>query len=438
MAIAVIAAAILVIAGIAIYSGNLSPTGKANGIVPTPLPGIEPTPCREGDANCGDTIPPQLVITYPLNGQTIFGTINVTADANDNDGVNSVKFFINGVLRLADTTAPYSYSWNTTDVIDGNATIKAVATDLSGNKTTKTKGVFVSNNTDINAPFVNITSPTSNPTYTTTSSTINLAGATGDNVGVVSMTWGINTDGNGVPTLTQSNTYWTANNLPLTVGLNVITIRARDAAGNIGQDMITVTRDANQTDTNAPTVVITSPANGQTLTTATWINVTANDNIGVTKVDFRIDGVFKNVDFTAPYQYLWDINAIPDGNHSINARAYDAANNQTNATISVITNDNNSAGDGNVALSITITSPTSNPNYDTNGPTIALGGTSTGAAQITWTINTDGNGIASGTNNWNAFNLPLQFGANIITMTARNAIGQTVIDTITINDINSS
>ena len=76
----------------------------------------------------GDT-PPSVTITSPQNGDTVFETTNISANAWDDKGVNKVQFFINNSLKKTDQTSPYSYSWNTTSLSNGQYKIKAVATD---------------------------------------------------------------------------------------------------------------------------------------------------------------------------------------------------------------------------------------------------------------------------------------------------------------------
>ncbi|MEK7675920.1 MAG: TIGR02597 family protein [Verrucomicrobiota bacterium] len=89
------------------------------------------------------------------------------------------------------------------------------------------------------APSIAITSPTSNPTYSTSSSTVNLGGSASDNVGVVLVAWANNRGGGGSA---SGTTTWSANNITLYSGENVITVSAIDAAGNFTPDTITVTR----------------------------------------------------------------------------------------------------------------------------------------------------------------------------------------------------
>src|SRR5262245_23720134 len=93
---------------------------------------------------------------------------------------------------------------------------------------------------DTTRPTVSISTPTSG---TTTASTINFGGSASDNVGVTQVTWANGSGGSGAATGTTS---WSAAGIPLVTGTNVITITARDAAGNSGTASMTVTRSATQ------------------------------------------------------------------------------------------------------------------------------------------------------------------------------------------------
>ena len=89
--------------------------------------------------------PPTVSITSPLNGATVSGTVNVTADASDDVGVDKVEFYIDDVLKSTDTTSPYEYSWDTTEETDGSHGIKAKAYDTIGQTATDSINVTVDN-----------------------------------------------------------------------------------------------------------------------------------------------------------------------------------------------------------------------------------------------------------------------------------------------------
>jgi hypothetical protein len=88
-------------------------------------------------------------------------------------------------------------------------------------------------------------------------------------------------------------------------------------------------------DTTPPQVSITSPQNGQTVSGTITIQASATDNVGVTKVEFYIDGNKVGEDTVSPYEYIWDTTQYANGNHTITAKAYDNAGNMGSASIIV-------------------------------------------------------------------------------------------------------
>ncbi|HZC73480.1 MAG TPA: Ig-like domain-containing protein [Jatrophihabitans sp.] len=84
-----------------------------------------------------DLTPPTVSLTTPPDGTTVSGTISVAANANDNVGVGSVQFLLDGAnLGAADTTSPYSVNWDSTAALPGSHSLSAKATDTSGNTAT--------------------------------------------------------------------------------------------------------------------------------------------------------------------------------------------------------------------------------------------------------------------------------------------------------------
>src|SRR5205085_973810 len=73
---------------------------------------------------------------------------------------------------------------------------------------------------------------------------------------------------------------------------------------------------------------------------------------------------------------------------------------------------------------VAITAPTLNATYTTMTSPLTLGGTATdnvGVTQVAWTNSRGGSGTASGTTAWTASGIALQPGANVLTVTARDA-----------------
>jgi hypothetical protein len=94
-----------------------------------------------------DTVPPNVAITYPLSGASVYRgwSVRITADASDNVGVTRVDFYVNSQLVCSDATPSYACSW----VVPWNSSttsyqILARAYDAAGNWRASTVTVFKS------------------------------------------------------------------------------------------------------------------------------------------------------------------------------------------------------------------------------------------------------------------------------------------------------
>lgn len=82
-----------------------------------------------------------------------------------------------------------------------------------------------------------------------------------------------------------------------------------------------------------PTVSLTSPAAGATLSGNVAVAATAQNAIGV---QFQVDGVnLGTEDTTAPYTVAWNTSTVSDGPHTLTARARNAAGSTTSAPVAV-------------------------------------------------------------------------------------------------------
>jgi beta-lactamase superfamily II metal-dependent hydrolase len=89
-------------------------------------------------------------------------------------------------------------------------------------------------------------------------------------------------------------------------------------------------------DTIPPTTSITAPLAGATVSGTTSVTASASDNVGVTKVEFYLDGVLQSTDTTSPYAWSWNTTTATNGAHSLTSKAYDAALNVgTSAAVGV-------------------------------------------------------------------------------------------------------
>ncbi|WP_318556464.1 Ig-like domain-containing protein [Geobacter anodireducens] len=281
-----------------------------------------------------DTTAPTVAVSAPANGATVSGTVTVSATASDNVGVTKVEFLVNGTVASTVTTAPYNYSWNTTTSANGTYTLTAKAYDAAGNIGQSTSvSVTVNNQTgDTTAPTVSITAPANNATV---KGSITISASASDNVKVTKVEFYL--DNVLKRTDTSSPFTYSLNTTSVSDGIHTLTAKAYDAAGNIGESTVTV-KVAN--DTTAPTVSLSAPASGATVSGVVSVNATATDNLAVAKVEFYVNNVLASTDTTSPYSYIWDTTTVANGVYSLTAKAYDAAGNSKVSTAVTVTVNN--------------------------------------------------------------------------------------------------
>lgn len=81
----------------------------------------------------GDTDAPTLQVHAPVNGAVVTGNLAFRVHAEDDRGVSSVIFSVDGSPKLTDTAPPYVYTWNVAGYGDGPHQIRAQASDAAGN-----------------------------------------------------------------------------------------------------------------------------------------------------------------------------------------------------------------------------------------------------------------------------------------------------------------
>ena len=188
------------------------------------------------------------------------------------------------------------------------------------------------------APTVQITTPTSNPTYPTDQATITILGTASDNVGVTEVTW-LNR-GTGSTGTASGTSSWAINGLSLNNGSNVITVTAQDAAGN--RETATLTVKYTPVDITPPDTVITGGPTGiitNNSASFTFIgsdNVTRTDNLVYATYLQGYDSGWSEFGTATVKSY----GNLPEGSYTFQVKAKDEAQNidQTPATRSFTVN----------------------------------------------------------------------------------------------------
>ncbi len=111
----------------------------------------------------------------------------------------------------------------------------------------------------------------------------------------------------------------------------------------------------NVAEATPPTVSIASPATNTTISGTVSVTASATDNVGVSKVEFYLNGVLKTTDTSTPYLYSLSSSTLATGTYTLMAKAYDAAGNvgQSSDVSVTVVNDT-------TAPTVSLTAPANN------------------------------------------------------------------------------
>jgi hypothetical protein len=187
---------------------------------------------------------PTVAIASPTTQATYstsMGTVALEGTASDDFGIASVTWVNNrgGSGTAAGTTA---WSISLVRLMTGDNIISVTAHDLAGR--TRTTAITVTS-PGSSPPTVEITLPTPDPTYVTSSELLLLGGTASDEVGVTAVTWVNNRGGGGTAVINTSfpttSPAWHVSAILLLPGVNVVTVAAWNEAGQSGTAIVTVT-----------------------------------------------------------------------------------------------------------------------------------------------------------------------------------------------------
>ncbi len=294
-----------------------------------------------------DNTNPTGSLTAPANGAQVSGTVAVSSDSADSgSGVASAAFErrpSGGGSWTAigtDTSAPYSVSWDTTPLGDGDYDLRVLTTDIAGNTfTSATRTVSVDNH----APTVSITAPGAY-VNATAADPFTVAATTPD-TDIASVEFFVCSDAS----TSCSSGSWNSLGAPDTTapytgswdvqgdGSQALRAVITDNASNTGSDVVNTLVD--RTD---PSGSITSPAGGAFLSgTVSVSSDSADSGSGVASALFerRPSGggswTAIGTDTSAPYSVSSDTSAL-NGDFDLHVVTTDVAGNtQTSAAVTV-------------------------------------------------------------------------------------------------------
>jgi len=292
----------------------------------------------------GDSTPPQAIVVYPVDGETVQGITTIQARATDNESVDSVQFFINQVKVGTDIDVEddiFEFEWRTIDYEEDEFhAISVIAIDKAGNDYATFPIRAKVDNSDGESPSAYILNPF---TGQVVNGIVPITVEASDNDSIQYISFYVNNILQGYiqepPYVYQWNTYLLQDDLYYSIYVVV-----RDMSNNVTTvPPVSVIVDNNTSaDLIPPTGLITSPPAGMILSGNVEIMISATDNRAMGEVQISIDGNLVFTDDEAPYQYTWNTTQEEDDvEHTISVLLVDLSGNQTplNPITVVVDND---------------------------------------------------------------------------------------------------
>ena len=267
------------------------------------------------------TVPTSLTATAISSSQ-----INLSWTAStDNVGVTGYNVFRGGVkigtvpgtsFQDSGLSASTSYTYNVS------------AFDAAGNTSAQSAGASATTQAVSSGPAI---SGVSVGSITTTGAMVSW---TTDVVATTQVEYGTTTAYGSRTTLDSALA--TSHSVALT-GLSTNTlyhyrVRSKNSSGveSISGDFAFQTSSV--VDTTPPSIAITAPANGVTVSGSVTVSANASDNVGVASVQFFLDGSnLGSLLIVSPYSVAWNTATASNGAHTLTAQAKDAVGNVGNA-----------------------------------------------------------------------------------------------------------
>jgi hypothetical protein len=310
-----------------------------------------------------DAVAPVASISSPATGSTVSGNVTINVAASDNVAVSKVEMYLNGSIVGVVGSAPYTLAWNTANSPNATYTLTAKAYDAAGNVGQASSSVIVKNAvavTDAKAPVISSFSMPASASSLTVPVT---AFAATDDVGVT----GYQVTESATAPAAGATTWKTSAPTSFTfsaAGSRTAYAWCKDASGKVSAAktaLVNITTATTTTgDKTAPVVSIAKPVAGSTVSGIATISANATDNVGVKKVEYYVNGVLRITSTTAPWTITWGTTNYPNGPNTVTVKAYDAAGNVGQSSVTVNVMNDKTAPTINVAspLSYYLTSST--------------------------------------------------------------------------------
>ena len=269
-----------------------------------------------------DTTSPSLEILSPKNNSNLNSSpITILWESSDDlAGVDHYELYSNG--EPVDTNIPPTQTEYSIALSDGSYIIILVAVDRAGNIAKQTIKITV----DATPPTIEILSPNTNSFFNTTRIVIHWS-ADDSFSGVDHYELYVDDnplDVNISPTVTNYT-------ISLDEGNHIITVKAIDAFGNVGEDYVHLIID-----TTPPMVEITSPMNGS-ISNSTIVEIYWNGQdylSGIDHYELYVNGELINR--YIPHTFISYSLILDEGENLVTIRAVDKAGNVGESTLKMV------------------------------------------------------------------------------------------------------
>ena len=266
-----------------------------------------------------------ISIQSPSQGATVFGSITVSGSAYSRFGISSVSLAVDsGPFQPASlANGSWTFPLNTNNLSNGSHSLTAKAFDTHGHSGSTSITVNVNNL----PPTISISSPLAGATVT---GTVAVSGTAASQAGIASVQ--VEVDSNGW-VLASGTTSWSQSidTSAYANGTHTFSAMATDSVGHASTTAISVTFS-----NPLPTISISSPEAGQTITGTVAVSGTAASQAGLTSVQVEVDSNgWVLATGTTSWSLSIDTTAYSNATHTISATATDSLGHSTTTSISV-------------------------------------------------------------------------------------------------------
>jgi hypothetical protein len=273
-----------------------------------------------------DNTAPQLILTAPLNGAMLTGSVAIEVDFSDVFLVDMVYRVDGGAWVDLDT------DWDTTEVNDGTHTIEIKLTDEAGHMTTQTVTV----QTDNNGPDLYPVTLPVDDTHVGASFFIQMFAR--DTMGYVDVFYyiddmeSIRMFENKVTGFYEAEIVTDSSGLGLEDGDHTLTITATDGLNTPTEISRTIF-----VDNTGPAIIYEDPKDGDKINADWKFLITVTDDTGIDEVFIRIDKEewLEMEEEDGKYAYTWNTRMVYNGEYDIDVKAIDTLGNENVESITV-------------------------------------------------------------------------------------------------------